>query len=147
MLAQVLNYYWMYICACCCMQYSTWRVTCRCIVHCWSCCVPLLSAHHWCLCCCHLTVMTILQCPSAPCWRRWNSVLTHTPADLSMCRSVLGRHFACHTCFSVLHAPWGPGQSPLSLHFPTSPTSTLSFSIFYFSLFPFSLTSFPILLA
>ena len=31
----------------------------------------------------------------------------------------------------------GPGQPPLSLHFPTFPPSTLFFGIFYFSLFPF----------
>jgi len=36
-------------------------------------------------------------------------------------------------------APCGPGAIPLSLHFSTSPPSTLSFSIFYFSPFPFLL--------
>jgi len=38
-------------------------------------------------------------------------------------------------CASV---PFGPGATPPSLHFPTSPPSTLSFSICYFSLLSLS---------
>lgn len=93
-----------------CVQYWTWRVTCRCIVHCWSCCEPSLSAHRWCRCCCHLTVMMIPQYRSAACWRRWSSALTRTPADSSTCYFYYYwvMQFLFHICFSVLQCDTPP---------------------------------------
>jgi len=61
---------------------------------------------------------------------RWLSFAGHIPSWSDYPQKT------SNTWFLVPMPRVGPGQSPSSFYVPTSPPSTLSFSIFYFSVFP-----------